>query len=307
MQAFNFEEQVKYSKLSTTFTNPTEKTSVFSLINKFEQIHDDVKPPAEDHAIFDEVDVKRLKVILGHEPENREIIDIQDNKTDDDQPDLETDDSSDGKLKMKHDPSVDILTERTDITTPVEMGQESLPSRRDDFDTSYQISDLPSESRFDKQATSPATLHKETLFDVTDMEDLTDIEENKDDIPDIEPTSRSDQTLVADTSDNVDGKIKRREKTIDKKFNRLSMELSDYEVSTENQVFMDVSQISKEEEEIAAQSFDKIIFENFAEDKSEDWLTQGSAEATPDQEVQQDIFGAPDNVVAAQKGLTLGY
>ena len=68
---------------------------------------------------------------------------------------------------------------------------------------------------------------------------------------------------------------------------------------------MNVSQISKEEEEEAAQSFDKIIFENFAEDKSEDWLTHGS-EVTPDKDVEQDIFGAPDDAPAA-KGLSLGY
>ena len=305
LQASNIEKECKYGQQNLTSEN-NENSSVSSLINRFEQINNIPIKPTDDHAIVDDVDVKKLKVILGHEPENKDIADIQDNKTDDDQPDLETDDSSGGKNKMKHDPSMDVLTERTDITTPVEMGQESGISRRDDFDTSYQISDLPNEySKHDKQATSPATLHKETLFEITDLEDLTDIEENKDDIPDIQMSSRSDHTLVADSPDNLDVKIRKREKNIDKKFERISLDLSDSEMNVEKEMFMNVSQISKEEEEEAAQSFDKIIFENFAEDKSEDWLTHGS-EVTPDKDVEQDIFGAPDDAPAA-KGLSLGY
>ena len=305
LQASNIEKECKYGQQNLTSEN-NENSSVSSLINRFEQINNIPIKPTDDHAIVDDVDVKQLKVILGHEPENKDIADIQDNKTDDDQPDLETDDSSGGKNKMKHDPSMDVLTERTDITTPVEMGQESGISRRDDFDTSYQISDLPNEySKHDKQATSPATLHKETLFEITDLEDLTDIEENKDDIPDIQMSSRSDHTLVADSPDNLDVKIRKREKNIDKKFERISLDLSDSEMNVEKEMFMNVSQISKEEEEEAAQSFDKIIFENFAEDKSEDWLTHGS-EVTPDKDVEQDIFGAPDDAPAA-KGLSLGY
>ena len=140
-------------------------------------------PVFDDHAIVDDVDVRKLSVILGHEPENRELADIQDNKTDDDQPDLETDDSSGEKSKIKLDISMEGFTEATDITTPVDMVQESAPSKRDDFDTSYQISDLPAEfSKYDNKITSPATLHRETLFEITDLEDLTDIEENKEDI-----------------------------------------------------------------------------------------------------------------------------
>merc|ERR1719361_1100656 len=83
------------------------------------------------------------------------------------------------------------------------------------------------------------------------------------------------------------------------------MDLSDTEMNVEKEMFVQVStQISEQEEEEAAKSFEKIIFENFAEDKSEDWLTHGS-EATPDKEVEQDIFGEPDqdNVEArGQKG-----
>ena len=292
-QAFTFDEKVKYYQ-TLHETEEIKKPSVMSLINKFEQI-----PQTDDHAIVDDVDVKRLKVILGHEPGNNDIADMQDNKTDDDQPDLETDESSGDKLKIKHDHSMEGITEATDITTPVEMGQESAPSRRDDFDTSYQISDLPHEySKHDKQLTSPATLHRETLFEITDLEDVSDIEENKEDMNDLQLTSRSDRTLVPDSPDVVDKNMRKREATIERKFDRISMDLSDAEVNVSKEV---TSNISKEEEDQASQSFDKIIFETFAEDRSEDWLTQGS-EATPDKEVEQDIFGAPDNEYKA-KGL----
>ena len=64
-----------------------------------------------------------------------------------------------------------------------------------------------------------------------------------------------------------------------------------------------VSNISKEEEEQASQSFDKIVFDNFAEDRSEDWWTHGS-EATPDKELGHEIFGEPDQEF---KGLYMGY
>jgi len=190
------------------------------------------------------------------------------------------------------------FTEATDITTPVEMAQESMPSKRDDFDTSYQISDIPTEfSKHDNKITSPATLHRETLFEITDLDDLTDIEETKEDIF-LQPFSRSDQTLVPECTDspqNVESKIKRREKNIDRKFERLSMDLSDTEINIEKEMFVRVStQVSKEDEEQAARSFDKIMFDNFAEDKSEDWLTHGS-EPTPEKEEATDIFGAPDN------------
>ena len=161
------------------------------------------------------------------------------------------------------------FTEATNITTPVDMVQESAPNKRDDFDTSYQISDLPAEfSKYDNKITSPATLHRETLFEITDLEDLTDIEENKEDIF-VQQSSRSDQTLVPDTLDSpqlVDSKIKRREKNIDRKFERLSMDLSDTEMDVEKEMLVRVStQISKEEEEQAARSFDKIMFDNFAD------------------------------------------
>ena len=306
MQAFTADDdKVKYTNSKFETEQTEKKISVTNLISRFENISFDPKPMADDHAIVDDVDVNKLTVILGHEPENREIADIQDNKTDDDQPDLETDESSGERSKMKNDPSMEGFTEATDITTPIEMGQESAPSRKEDFDTSYQISDLPNEfSKQDKQLTSPATQHRETLFEITDLEDLTDIEENKEeDIPELQNTSRSDHTMVAE--DSLDNKIIRRRDTIERKFDRLSMDLSDTEINVEKEMFVEASKISREEEEQATQSFNRIIFENFAEDKSEDWLTHGS-EATPDKDIEQDIFGAPDNdcqIPKVEKGL----
>merc|ERR1712142_362437 len=206
------------------------------------------------------------------------------------------------KSKIKLDVSMEGFTEATDITTPVEMVQESAPSKKDDFDTSYQISDIPAElSKYDNKITSPATLHRETLFEITDLEDLTDIEETKEDIF-VQQSSRSDKTLVAETSPQIlDSKIKRREKNIDRKFDRLSMDLSDTEMNVEKEMFVRVStQISKEDEEQAAKSFDKIMFDNFAEDKSEDWLTHGS-DPTPEKEVATDVFGEPDRDAVQEK------
>merc|ERR1719195_1948568 len=105
------------------------------------------------------------------------------------------------------------------------MAQESGLSKRDDFDTSYQISDLPGElSRQDNKITSPATLHRETLFEITDLEDLTDTDENREDIF-VQTPSVSDRTLLPD-SPQVEHKIKRMEQTIERKFDRLSMDLS---------------------------------------------------------------------------------
>ena len=291
MQAFKTDEKVKYN----VKPDQKERVSVLNLISKFEQ---KAGPAVDDHAIVDDVDEKRLTVILGHEPGRRELADIQDNKTDDDQPDLETDESSGEKNKMRQDVSMEGFTEATDITTPVEMAGESGLSRREDFDTSYQISDLPPEfSRHDAKINSPATLHKETLFEITDLSDLTDAEDNKEDIfVQTETPSVSDRTLVPDSPD-LENKIRRREATIERKFDRLSLELSDTEISAEKEMFVKVStQISRQEEEEAASSFEAIIFDNFAEDKSEDWLTQGShgSEATPDKEIQPDIFGEPE-------------
>ena len=290
MQAVKNDEKVKYTN-DIVKKDQKDRVSVLNLISKFEQ---KAGPTLEDHAIVDDVDEKRLTVILGHEPGRRELADMQDNKTDDDQPDLETDESSGEKNKMRPDVSMEGFTEATDITTPVEMAGESGLSRREDFDTSYQISDLPPEfSKHDTKINSPATLHKETLFEITDLSDLTDPEDNKEDIF-VQTPSLSDRTLVPDSPD-LEKKIRRREATIERKFDRLSMELSDTEINVEKEMFVKVStQISRQEEEEAATSFEAIIFENFAEDKSEDWLTHGSDKETPDKEIQPDIFGEPE-------------
>ena len=145
----------------------------------------------EDHAIVDDIDLQKL-TSLG----DREVADIQDNKTDDDQPDLELDDSSGDRSKIKLDVSMEGFTETTDITTPIEMAQESAASKGVDFDTSYQISDLPEWSRHDLRMSTPETHHKlksETLFDITDLDDLSDVEE---DMKDNVFMSYSDRTLV---------------------------------------------------------------------------------------------------------------
>ena len=67
MQATNFDEKVKYF---STIQEPIvkEKPSVMNLVSRFEQ---QAQPKPDDHAIVDEVDVRKLSVILGHEPEHR--------------------------------------------------------------------------------------------------------------------------------------------------------------------------------------------------------------------------------------------
>ena len=252
----------------------------------------------EDHAIVDDLDLQKL-TSLG----DREVADIQDNKTDDDQPDLELDDSSGDKSKMKQDASMEGFTETTDITTPVEMAQESAPSKGVDFDTSYQISDLPEWSKQDLRMSTPETHHKlksETLFDITDLDDLSDVEE---DIKDNVFLSHSDQTLVPDRTQDehstphiVETKIKIREDKIHEKFEKMSMSMSDPENTAEGEEFcqLSTSVLSKEDEEQAASNFDKILVDNFVEDKSEDWLTHES-DPSPEKETGSgEIFGPPE-------------
>jgi hypothetical protein len=258
----------------------------------------------EDHAILDDIDIHKMS--LG----DREVADIQDNKTDDDQPDLDTDESSGDKSKIKLDVSMSMegFTEATDITTPVEMAQESAPSRGVDFDTSYQISDLPDWSKHDIRMSTPETHHKlksETLFDITDLDDLTDIEENMQKDSVVSLTPYSDRTLVAEQPLNpeedlsprlVESKIKMREEKIEQKFERMSMSMSDTETNDEGEEFcrLSTSVLSKEDEEQAGSNFDKIIFDNYVEDKSEDWLTHES-DPSPEKETGSgEIFGAPE-------------
>ena len=249
----------------------------------------------EDHAIVDEIDIQKL-TSLG----DREVADIQDNKTDDDQPDLDTDESSGDKSKIKLDISMEGFTEATDITTPVEMAQESAPSKGVEFDTSYQISDLPEWSKDIRMSTPEAhqKLKSETLFDITDLDDLSDIEDNillKDSVF----PSYSDKTLVADkpvATEEVETKIKIREDKIYEKFEKMSMSMSDSENNYEGEEFgrLSTSVLSKEDEDQAASNFDKIIFDNYVEDKSEEWLTHES-DPSPEKETGSgEIFGAPE-------------
>ena len=267
----------------------------------------------EDHAIVDDnIDILNIKP-LG----DRDIADMQDNKTDDDQPDLDTDDSNSGdKSKIKLDVSMEGFTEATDITTPVEMAQESTQSRGIDFDTSYLISDLPEWSKNDIRMATPEThqrLKSETLFDITDLEDLrTDLE----DLSDIEENviqidavlsfpTYSDRTLVQerpfdqdeDSSPRlVESKIRMREVKIEEKFERMSMSISDTETKEDGEEFgrLSTSALSKEDEEEAASNFDKIIFDNYVEDKSEDWLTHESDPSPEKDQESGEIFGAPE-------------
>lgn len=258
----------------------------------------------EDHAIVDDIDVQKLQS-LG----DRDIAEMQDNKTDDDQPDLDTDDSSGDKSKIKPDVSMEGFTEATDITTPIEMGVESALSKGVDFDTSYQISDLPDWSKHDIRMSTPETHHRlksETLFDITDLDDLTDIEENimqKDAA--ISFTSYSEKTLIEERQFEqdedcsprlVESKLRIREEKIDEKFERMSMSMSEGDTHEEGDEFgrLSTSVLSKEDEEQAASNFDKIIFDNYVEDKSEDWLTHES-NPSPEKEMGSgEIFGAPD-------------
>ena len=254
----------------------------------------------EDHAIVDDIDLQKL-TSLG----DREVADIQDNKTDDDQPDLELDDSSGDRSKIKLDVSMEGFTETTDITTPIEMAQESAASKGVDFDTSYQISDLPEWSRHDLRMSTPETHHKlksETLFDITDLDDLSDVEE---DMKDNVFMSYSDRTLVPertmtqeeDSSPHfIETKIRIREEKIHEKFEKMSMSMSDPENTAEGEEFcqLSTSVLSKEDEEQAASNFDKILVDNFVEDKSEDWLTHES-DPSPEKETGSgDIFGPPE-------------
>lgn len=225
----------------------------------------------DDHAILDDLDVHHLDL------EPRDIDAIVDNKTDDDQPDLDTDDSSGDKLKMKADVSMEGITEATDITTPVEM--RMVPSSTNqEVDTSAQVSDF---SEFPKGSASDAQRNKcETLFDITDPEeDGSDLEETNDDRKE---TAESERTLVPETAapaDNVEMRIKKREGRIDKSFNRISSEISEIE-TMQDEEYMKVSlQLSEQDEQEAETNFDKIVEDSFKEDKSEDWASNDSSPA----------------------------
>ena len=54
------------------------------------------------------------------------------------------------------------------------------------------------------------------------------------------------------------------------------------------------SVLSREDEEQAGSNFDKIIFDNYVEDKSEDWLTHESDPSPEKESGSGEIFGAPE-------------
>ena len=72
--------------------------------------------------------------------------------------------------------------------------------------------------------------------------------------------------------------------------------MSDPENTAEGEEYcqLSTSVLSKEDEEQAASNFDKILVDNFVEDKSEDWLTHES-DPSPEKETGSgDIFGPPE-------------
>jgi hypothetical protein len=275
--------------------------------------------PPEDHALRDELDVERLGTVLAM----REIDDIRDNRTDDDQPDLETDDSSGGidhqlqmQPKIRPDASLDAITEATDITTPVEMLIREATYTAG-ADHTLDLSEIPREEEAALVAMLPSDgghqqTISETLFDITDPEEDDDemeeqiISQTKTEEAICGSTELSEKTLLIENNsmegtpseDVVQLRINKRQGQIDRKFERLSQEIS-FELpginsnkEEEEDAFVRVaSQLSQQEEEEAATSFDRLVMDNFAEDKSEDWKL--SNEATPDMEViPGTIFGA---------------
>ena len=322
------------------------------------------------------MDVDKLGSVLAV----RDLDEIRDNRTDDDQPDLETDDSSGGgeqlqlQQRMKPDTSLEAITEATDITTPVEMQMREATctntggmAEAGADHTSAQISDL-SEMPHEEEEEEAVLLSSdgtagcrhpqqpvsETLFDITDPEE--DEEEEEDEIEDhIGPMSqtrtgeeeaisggseRSERTLMVEAEEaasappaaaavDVQLRIQKRQGQIDRKFERLSQELS-FELPAgvdssnssssltgcgkqleqaeeEEEEFVRVaSQLSQREEEEAAASFDQVVMDNFAEDKSEDWKLSNE-EATPDMELNPGaIFGAAEMMMMTDQGESEG-
>ena len=264
------------------------------------------------------MDVDHLVHILGRQPANTDIDELIDNKTDDDQPDLETDESS-GEKKMKGDVSMEGFTEATDITTPIEMVREQ-PSRRDD--TSAQVSDF---SDFQRGVSDSQRPKSATLFDITDPEDGSDIEETTMN-PDLklnkllreaslQDSSASDKTLLAESSTPVDEavlispgraeevelRIKKREGKIDRKFDRLSLELSEAECDQADHFVKVSKELTAQEEEDASTSFDRLVEDNFMEDKSEDWLSNDSSPAD-DEPIYEISHGKSSKAVSLTKG-----
>ena len=70
-------------------------------------------------------------------------------------------------------------------------------------------------------------------------------------------------------------KLRNREGIIDHKFERLSAEISSEEFAAAEYNLVSL-QLSQEDQEEAVEHFDKLIQDNFLEDKSEDWSSNES-------------------------------
>ncbi len=295
-----------------------------------------IPPPQlhEDHAIRDELDVEKLGTVLA----GRDLDEIRDNRTDDDQPDLETDDSSAGEQLQQQQPrippdtSLEAITEGTDITTPVEMLIKDAGGMAEADHTSAQVSDF-SEIAREEEGIMTAMLSSdgghqrpisETLFDITDPEE--DDEDLEDNIALVSRTGTEgdviggreqsegtllfeDSTMKENSSEGaVQLRIQKRQSQIDQKFQRLSQEMSfelargssiDKPEDEEDAFVRVVSQLSQREEDEAAVNFDQLVIDSFAEDKSEDWRL--SSEVTPDMEaIPEAIFGAVERTAQGE-------
>jgi hypothetical protein len=211
----------------------------------------------EDHALWDDLDVEQLTTIL----DTKDLDVIRDNKTDDDHPDLETDDSSGGELQQQQqlpslllETSVDAITEATDITTPLEMLVRDLTTVTAETDhTSAQVSELSEivHEEETKMALLSSDGHHpvpETLCDITDPE-----EEEEDDnnmihasvisagestslvsMPHLPGLEKLDNTFVTDKGNILNNvtpclvqlRIQKRQHQIDEKFKRISQEIT---------------------------------------------------------------------------------
>ncbi|XP_023322578.1 uncharacterized protein LOC111696970 isoform X15 [Eurytemora carolleeae] len=92
------------------------------------------------------------------------------------------------------------------------------------------------------------------------------------------PTGDSIKDVCEDISKDqtsADVKLRNREGIIDHKFERLSAEISSEEFAAAEYNLVSL-QLSQEDQEEAVEHFDKLIQDNFLEDKSEDWSSNES-------------------------------
>ena len=82
------------------------------------------------------------------------------------------------------------------------------------------------------------------------------------------------QMIIAEHSEKIEMRIKKREENINRRFARMSRDL------TENpEEFAAISQrLTSEDEDTANNSFQDILVDNFTEDRSEEWISNESLE-----------------------------